>query len=856
MTPESPEEAIRRIAGEAARGRGKPSTTSDAPRSAPRAPTRDPAAGPGEVAAAERYAGQLAGRGVRGVICSWVDTGGHQPHQDRPHPAAALGRRVGGRDVAGLRHLPRGRLHRHHRRPRQPGRRSAPLPGSGPADAPGRAAGLGLDAGRPAHPGRRRAPRLHPHAAAASGARGAERGLEFKAAFEIEFALGRDDAPAGEFVPACVGPAYGMTRLVELTDFRADLLRGDGCPGRRRRPGPPRVRRRPVRDLRRRTRPGGSRRPQRARAADGPRGRPAARACACRSPPAWSPGPSATAGTCTCPPGGTGATSTAGATAGTGSRRRPRRSRPGSSPSCRRWPPWPPRARRATCGCVPSHWAGAFACWGHETRETAVRLVTGTVGHRDAAANIEVKCVDLAANPYLLLTSSDRGRLDGVDQHRTLPEEVTGDPARFDDGRAAARGIVRLPRSLGEATEAFAGSALLRAALGPVLHDAVVAVRAGRGRPHRRPRPGGRGRGLPVGVLSGGRAVAEPRLAAGGARRAAARRPPLPRRPARDPDDVTFDAMLTEGGPAPAGQTNFDSPVGWRYAGTAPRCSTSNRTRRPARVPGPAARAGGGRGQPAVPDADAGPRCSASTPASGRTGSRRPASSPGSPAWRRPRARHRPPGDRSARGRGGRGVEPGEFAAAFRDALDRAVREQERDRGQDDRRLPVRARPGPRPADPAEVAAAAARWFARDRGCPGEASWRLDDPVLVRYLLWCRGRAGAAHPVPHRLRRRRHPAVPKVDPTLLTDWLHRHRVPVMLLHCWPFQRQAGYLAGGASARPLRRRARDAQRRPTARRRGAGRGQEVAPFTKLLYSSDAFGLAELYHPRRVRHRAPR
>src|SRR3954447_19848483 len=28
-----------------------------------------------------------------------------------------------------------------------------------------------------------------------------------------------------------------------------------------------------------------------------------------------------------------------------------------------------------------------------------------------------------------------------------------------------------------------------------------------------------------------------------------------------DPDDATFDAMLTEGGPAP-GQTNFDTPVG------------------------------------------------------------------------------------------------------------------------------------------------------------------------------------------------------------------------------------------------------------------------------------------------------
>src|SRR4051812_25328355 len=52
---------------------------------------------------------------------------------------------------------------------------------------------------------------------------------------------------------------------------------------------------------------------------------------------------------------------------------------------------------------IPSHWAGAFACWGLENREAAVRFVTGPSGHRQAAANVEVKSVDAAANPYLLM---------------------------------------------------------------------------------------------------------------------------------------------------------------------------------------------------------------------------------------------------------------------------------------------------------------------------------------------------------------------------------------------------------------------------------------------------------------------
>ncbi|MDQ3096148.1 MAG: glutamine synthetase, partial [Actinomycetota bacterium] len=50
---------------------------------------------------------------------------------------------------------------------------------------------------------------------------------------------------------------------------------------------------------------------------------------------------------------------------------------------------------------VPSHWAGVYACWGLENREAAMRLVTGSTGNEARAANIEIKCFDLLANPYL-----------------------------------------------------------------------------------------------------------------------------------------------------------------------------------------------------------------------------------------------------------------------------------------------------------------------------------------------------------------------------------------------------------------------------------------------------------------------
>ncbi|MFE5887552.1 glutamine synthetase [Streptomyces sp. NPDC056462] len=127
----------------------------------------------------------------------------------------------------------------------------------------------------------------------------------------------------------------------------------------------------------------------------------------------------------------------------------------------------------------PSQWAGVFTAWGRETREAGLRVVTGTAGHRAEAANLEVKPVDLAANPYLALGCLIAAGLDGLVSGARLPEEITGDPAHLDARAAASRGVRRLPTSLAEAVEEFRANEPLRAALGPVLADAVIAVRQG-----------------------------------------------------------------------------------------------------------------------------------------------------------------------------------------------------------------------------------------------------------------------------------------------------------------------------------------------------------------------------------------
>ncbi|MBP0450109.1 glutamine synthetase [Kitasatospora sp. RG8] len=121
---------------------------------------------------------------------------------------------------------------------------------------------------------------------------------------------------------------------------------------------------------------------------------------------------------------------------------------------------------------VPSHWAGAYQCWGLENREAALRLVTGSSGERSTAANAEIKCFDATANPYLAVGAVLATGLAGLDQRLALPPEFTGDPA------AATPGTVpRLPAGPAEAIAAYRKSAVLREAMGEPLYEAVLAVR-------------------------------------------------------------------------------------------------------------------------------------------------------------------------------------------------------------------------------------------------------------------------------------------------------------------------------------------------------------------------------------------
>lgn len=147
-----------------------------------------------------------------------------------------------------------------------------------------------------------------------------------------------------------------------------------------------------------------------------------------------------------------------------------------------------------------------------------------------------------------------------------------------------------------------------------------------------------------------------------------------------------------------------------------------------------------------------------------------------------------------------------------------------------------------RPTD-TEVAVAAAHWLDTPDGQPG----RLADPVLHRFLIWCAVDLGLPLQF-HVGYGDRDVDLHRGNPLLLTGLLRAIEpagTPVLLLHNYPYHREAGYLAqvfphvyvdAGLATHNL------------------GRGSaaliaetlELTPFGKFLYSSDGFGLPELHY----------
>jgi glutamine synthetase len=123
---------------------------------------------------------------------------------------------------------------------------------------------------------------------------------------------------------------------------------------------------------------------------------------------------------------------------------------------------------------LPSRWAGVYQVWGKENREAAVRFIEASPSD-PGTANVEIKCFDGSANPYLLTGAVLAVALAGADRQASLPAEVSGDPGA--PGHPQADQAVRLPTTLGDALKALEASDELRAAAGDRLLSTFAASR-------------------------------------------------------------------------------------------------------------------------------------------------------------------------------------------------------------------------------------------------------------------------------------------------------------------------------------------------------------------------------------------
>lgn len=129
----------------------------------------------------------------------------------------------------------------------------------------------------------------------------------------------------------------------------------------------------------------------------------------------------------------------------------------------------------------PGSWSSAFACYGPDNREAALRIPSTYRGAEMASTNLELKPSDSSANPYIALGGLIAAGLDGVERGLRPREgqRVEVDPAQLTPEERESRGIARLPSSLAEAIAALEADATLTDAMGPTLANSYLAIRRG-----------------------------------------------------------------------------------------------------------------------------------------------------------------------------------------------------------------------------------------------------------------------------------------------------------------------------------------------------------------------------------------
>jgi glutamine synthetase len=115
-------------------------------------------------------------------------------------------------------------------------------------------------------------------------------------------------------------------------------------------------------------------------------------------------------------------------------------------------------------------WAPVFICYGNNNRTNMLRIPS-------AGGRVECRAADISCNPYLGAALMLAAGLEGIREQldpgpANLVNAYTLTPQQRDE-----RGIKKLPRTLGEAIDAFAADPLSRTVFGDAMFDAYVAYK-------------------------------------------------------------------------------------------------------------------------------------------------------------------------------------------------------------------------------------------------------------------------------------------------------------------------------------------------------------------------------------------
>jgi glutamine synthetase len=115
-------------------------------------------------------------------------------------------------------------------------------------------------------------------------------------------------------------------------------------------------------------------------------------------------------------------------------------------------------------------WAPVYVCYGNNNRTNTVRIPL-------PGKRVEIRSADSACNPYLGLAMAIAAGLEGVEQGLDPGDPHTENMYLKSDAELEALGVKRLPRSLGEAIDAFASDALGAAVMGAKMREAWLAYK-------------------------------------------------------------------------------------------------------------------------------------------------------------------------------------------------------------------------------------------------------------------------------------------------------------------------------------------------------------------------------------------